>query len=491
MEHKEKSLVCSIDIGTSSIRVSAYGELSRLIDNFFVQEYYQMQTTLDGGVEIHSEILFEIVSKCLDLFLEKVNQQNYSIVAVGVSTFWHSLLGLDSKSRPLTPLISWNDTRSTLAAKHLKNNLDELEIHQNTGCRLHASYWPAKISWLLTTNVELVKKVSKWVSFADYVFLKLFGQLATSISLASGTGLLNRNSCFWDEKIISNLPIEITKLPDIVERPFYGLRKDFAKRWPKLAKIPWFLPVGDGACSNIGSDCFNSSRFALMIGTSGAMRAVCENINFPIPSGLWCYKIDKKRSVIGGAMSNAGNLFAWLKQTLILPDSEDILEEELSKIAPDSHGLTMLPFFSGERSIGWHDNAKGAILGLQMASKPIDLLCAGLEAIAYQFFLIYQELSKVLGAPNEIVATGGGLYNSKVWGKIIADVLGQNLSLSNQQEASSRGAALLALEALGILKLEQNNTFDKIYSPNLENKLLYEQALKRYQDFYEKLVLGG
>ncbi len=487
IEHREQLLICSIDIGTSSIRVSAYNEASSLFAGLFVQKQYQMQTTLDGGVEIQAETLLDLVVNCLDEFLAKLRKQKYCVVAVSISSFWHSLLGIDANGQPLTHLVSWNDTRSSLAAKLLRETINELEVHQNTGCRFHASYWPAKIYWLSTSN-KVSEKIDKWISFVDYLFLKLFDHLATSLSLASGTGLFERFNCCWAEKLISKLPLELAQLPNITETPFSGLNKDFAKRWPQLANIPWFLPVGDGACSNIGSNCFDNSRFALMIGTSGAMRAICENTNFPLPSGLWCYKIDKKRSVIGGAISNAGNLFAWLKQTLILNADENALEEELNSILPDKHGLTMLPFFSGERSLGWHDNAKAAILGLQLANKPVDLLCAGLEAVAYQFLFIYKELSNVLGIPKEIIATGGGLYHSKVWAKIIADVLGEKLFISNQAEASSRGAALLALESLGLLKLENNTSFEEISIPNLENTLIYEKAIRRYQGFYKKIV---
>ena len=483
---KEKFLVCSIDIGTSSVRVLGYDKKGQAVKGLVVQQAYQMDTALDGKVEISAKTLCSLIANCLDSFLEKVSKENYLIKAVSISSFWHSLLGIDSRAKAITPLISWNDTRSHLAAKSLRANLNEIEIHQKTGCRLHSSYWPAKISWL--SKREEFSKIKYWLSFADYLFLELFGELTTSVSLASGTGLLDHNNCVWDKKLIKNLPLDLSQLPKISEEPLKVLKPKFAGRWPKLSKIPWFLAIGDGACSNIGSNCFNSTKFALMIGTSGAMRAVCER-DFSIPSGLWAYRIDSQRSIIGGAISNAGNLFAWLKNTLSLNLSDKALEIALSKIKADSHGLTLLPFFSGERSLGWNDNAKGAIIGLQLATKPIEILRAALEAIAYQFFLIYQELIKILDKPKIIVATGGGLYNSKVWGKIITDIIGESLGILSEAEASSRGAALLALESLNILKLDESDNFKEIYKTNSGNNFIYQQAVNRYKNFYQKLVL--
>lgn len=488
--NKEISLVCVLDIGTSSIRASGFDLSGELLAELFVQMHYQMEVSLDGKVEIELEELFTKVVDCLDKFLAKILTKNYLIIGVGISTIWHSLVAIDAQGFGLTPLISWNDTRSSPFAKRLKETNSEIEIHQITGCRFHASYWPAKISWLINTKPSLAKKVKYWLSFGDYLFFRLFGKIATSISLASGTGLFNRSINDWDEQFAKNLSIEINQLPKIIESPFYSLKKEFATRWPKLNNIPWYLPVGDGACNNIGSACFDSSSFALMIGTSGAMRAISNQTNIVLPPGLWSYKIDRNRNIIGGAMSNAGNLFAWLKTLLNLPIEtlDQTLEEEIRQVKPDSHGLTILPFLSGERSLGWHDEAKGAIIGLQLSSKPIEILRAALEAIAYQFLLIYQEMVKTLGTPKKVIATGAGLYNSQIWGEIIADVLGKELYVSQYSEASSRGIALLVLEKLNILELTPQNNFEKVYLPNPENQITYQKAFKRYQLCYEKLI---
>ena len=84
--------------------------------------------------------------------------------------------------------------------------------------------------------------------------------------------------------------------------------------------MPWFPALGDGACDNIGSGCLTPDRFALMVGTSGAMRAVCEHGSMRIPPGLFCYRVDRRRFVLGGALSNGGEVYHWMKRTLSLPD---------------------------------------------------------------------------------------------------------------------------------------------------------------------------
>ncbi|MBI4850228.1 MAG: gluconokinase [Acidobacteria bacterium] len=482
-------LVCAIDIGTSSIRVSAFNQNGQEVKNLFVQTFYQMEIDLIGKVEISVEELFTKTIKSIDQFLNKVAKENYLLIGVGLSTIWHSLVAIDSKANALTPLISWNDTRSRDFAKRLRETLDELSLHQTTGCRFHSSYWSAKIPWLLSINPRLEKQVKYWLSFGDYLFFRLFGEIVTSVSLASATGLFNRYNLKWNEELSQRLSIKPNQLPPISESPLSNLVSEFSSRWPQLANIPWHLAIGDGACNNLGSDCFDEKNFAIMVGTSGAIRVITREKNIALPSGLWSYSVENERKIVGGAISNAGNLFAWLKDTLNLPkeSSSQSLEQALREIKTDSHNLTVLPFLSGERSLGWHNEAKAAILGLQLSSKPIEVLRAGLESIAYQFLLIYLEMIKTVGTPQKLIATGGGLYNSEILGEIIADVLGKELFVSPYSEASSRGAALLVLEKLNVLELK-TSSFKKTYFPNLKNQEIYQKAFERYQKYYKKLI---
>src|SRR4030095_6746283 len=163
--------------------------------------------------------------------------------------------------------------------------------------------------------------------------------------------------------------------------------------------------------------------------------------------------------------------------------------EATSVMEPDSHGLTLLPFWSGERSTGWTGDARGAILGLTQKTRPVEIVRAALESIAYRFALISQALEQV--APNShIVATGNALRSSPVWLQIIADVLGKQLSFGGSPEASIRGAALLGLEAVGKIGSIEDVTVEveKVVAPNLYRHGRYQHAIARQEYFYQKLI---
>src|SRR5205807_5529869 len=126
-------------------------------------------------------------------------------------------------------------------------------------------------------------------------------------------------------------------------------------------------------------------------------------------------------------------------------------EHELAALEPDSHGLSVLPLWGGERSPGWADNARGAIVGLRLHTRPVEILRACLEAVALRFGELDRILLEAMPSGREVVATGGALLHSPTWLQIMADVLGRPVLASAEPEASSRGASLLALETLGLL----------------------------------------
>ena len=98
------------------------------------------------------------------------------------------------------------------------------------------------------------------MSFGEYAYLKLFGVDRCSLSMASGTGLLDQDRLDWDEGILQVLPLERNQLSALIDldAPLSGLGQPFAGRWPDLSRIPWIAAVGDGACSNVGSGCCTS-----------------------------------------------------------------------------------------------------------------------------------------------------------------------------------------------------------------------------------------
>ena len=477
------TFLLSIDVGTSGVRAALFDERGAAVPGAQARNRRAF-TSVSDFAELDADQIVAEVIKTIDELLANFAGR---IDLIAISAFWHSLIGVDAAGLATTPLLTWADTRAAQFANVLRENFDEREIHARTGCRFHPSYWPAKLQWLRHEHHEKFLNTRCWLGFAEYLCLRLFGDVATSISMASATGLFNQRECDWDWNFVPELGIVPDTLPEIKTQLSARLSHSFASRWPALAEARLVTIVGDGAANNIGAGCSRKDRIALMIGTSGAMRvAFAGEPPVEVAPALWSYRVNQRHVVVGGALSDGGGLVQWLTESLKL--DRDVLQSEVAALGPDAHGLTVLPFWSGERSTGWSSDARGGILGLRQRTTPVEIVRATLEAIAYRFALIARALDDV--APNAtIFASGNALRSSPVWLQIIADVLGRPLLFGGTSEASIRGAALLALEAVGkIGTIEEDSiAIEQVFEPDLTRHVRYQQGLARQEELYKRL----
>ena len=486
--------ILAIDIGTSAVKILLYDRLGRAVEGVHSHTVIKIRTSKDGASEADPDVLLEIIWKGIDSVMAKAGKLAEEIAGVASCTFVGNIMATDQKARPLTPVYTYADTRAEKDVGWLQAQFDENDVHDRTGCHFHSSYLPARFCWLSRTQPDLIRQADRWLSIGEYMDLKLFGEASASYSIASWNGLLDRYQLVWDEPLAAKLPIDTAQLSPLADMnsPQQSLLSEFASRWPALQNIPWFPAIADGAAANIGSGCTSASRVAITIGSTTAIRAVVGKTIDRIPHGLWCYRVDGQRSLPGGATSEGGNLFAWMTDTFQLGHPSD-LEPNLARIKPDGHGLTVLPFLAGERSPGWRGHAKATIHGLSLATSSVEILRAGLEAVAYRVKLVSDKLVNILPDDLQIVAGGGALQNSPIWLQMITDVLGREVAVTRVSETSARGTALLAFEALGLINdLNEIPDFtDNAYLPDAERHAIYKRALKRQERLYKKLILEG
>lgn len=481
-------MILALDVGTSSVRAAVFNREGHPVPGRYHRIECEASATPGGGLEHHAPRLLDAIARSVDAVL--AHHRGEAIEGVGVATFWHGLLGFDRAGRPVTPIYMWGDTRSADEATLLRDALDEDALHVRTGCHVHPSYWPAKLRWLARERPEEVRRVVRWGSIGEALELELFGEAATSVSMASGTGLLDQESLRWDPEALVAAEFENDRqLFPLVDRtePRRGLRPAWARRWPALRSAAWFPAVGDGAASNVGSDCLDPSRIALNVGTSAALRIVTEAPPAP-PPGLWRYRLDRRRSLVGGATSEGGNVYGWCRDVLRLPDEAEI-ERELQTRTPDAHGLTVLPFVAGERAPGWRGDRRAVIAGVALDTDPLDILRAALEGVALRLALIYDLLAPHATPRHEVIASGGALGRSPAWLTIVADALGHPITWSPEEEATSRGAALLALDALGLVSDlgALRGPVGATVVPDAAHHARYRGALARQRRLYERV----
>ena len=482
--------VLALDLGTSSVRAVVYNARGAMLEKTLNDLPYKVRTTEAGEVSSDPDALVKLITQSIDGALKAAHKEKVAILGVGVSCYWHSLMGVDRAGRPTTELLTWADTRSAPETRKLREQADERAYHARTGCFFHASYWPAKLRWLRATRRTAVRRTARWISLGEYLYQELHGDTRVSHSIASGTGLLDVNRCQWDDAALRLAGITTEQLSQLSdwEQPARSLRPSFASRWSTLRDVPWYLPLGDGGLANIGAGCVGPRWACATIGTSSALRVVLDRPRLTVPWGTFVYRLDRRRYVVGGALSEGGNVIRWFGDSLGLKPRKKF-ERAAGALPPDSHGLTLLPFWAGERSPNWRGDARAVIAGLSLSTKPAQLVRAAMEAITYQLVAVAEAMRRVVPRPESVIATGGQLIHSPAWSQMLADALDLRVTTSPEAEASSRGAALLALHALG--------KFPKLWSlapgrgrshrprPTVHER--YERARRRQQHLYELL----
>ena len=420
--------VLALDVGSSSVRAQRFDEGGEPVGELRHAAYRTTDADEISG----------IVRSLLD-----------GAEPDGTSCFGHSLVAVDRAWKPLTPILGWRDTRSASAAEWLRRRLDPVAVQARTGANLHPSFWPAKLAWLAEAMPDVYRDAAYFLSFPDF----LRGEPATSLSNASGTGLLDLTAGDWDDELLGVLGLERGRLPEIADLPV------------------WI----DAACSNLGAGCTGHERAALMVGTSGALRILYETERPHPKPGLFLYALDGRRVVEGGALSDGGNLYAWLGEALAPAAGS------LAGRTPADHGITFLPFLGGERSTGWDPAARGTIDGLTFAATPLDIRQAALEGVAFRFAAIADLLPDV----TELVATGGALLRDRDWIQIMADALARPVSVSGVAEGSLRGAAVSALERTGHEVVDA--PIAGVVEPREDAAEAYRSAREAHERLYEVL----
>lgn len=476
----------TIDIGSSSARAILFDERANLIDESIVSRKYDFDVTPDGGSTIDAELLKTLVESCVDKVLK--HPAAADIQAVGMATFVGNVMGVDEIGQAVTPVYTYADTRSSDDVDVLTEQVDVGEYLQRTGCPLHTAYHPARLHWLKRTQLETFRAVNQWVDFASYLYAGWFGKTVCSYSVASWSGLLNREQLTWDAEWLNRLGLGADQFPQLgdfkdVQK---GLLADYASRWSLLQDVPFYLALGDGAVANVGIGATSASSLAITVGTTAAVRILYQSpAETPaVPKGLWSYRLDDAHHLMGGATSEGGNTFQWLRTLFPTFDFEH--EELVVRNRPaDIHGLTCLPLFNGERSPGWNSTAAGTIHGLRLSTTPTDIFQAVLEGVAMRLALIAEQLPKL---PDTIYIGGGAAVESHLWVQMICNAFNRPVSLVQVAESTAQGVAVMLSFAHNQMSLaDYQPVIAHTFTPQTDNAARMQAARERQRDLYQRL----
>lgn len=372
--------------------------------------------------------------------------------ALVLSAAMHGLVGTDATGVPVTPLVTWADARATAVLADA--SAEATGLHDLTGTPLHPMSPLLKLRWYAEYDHATGARVRRWLGLKDLVVGHLTGEPVTEVSSASGTGLLDRWRQDWSPRAAEFARVDLARLPAVLPTDAsLPLTAAAAGRTGLPPGLPVVLGAGDGPLGNVGVAALGDGVAGLSLGTSGAIRLLVTEQPARLDPALFCYALDARTWVVGGAISNGAAVLRWLAAALVPdavagPGTDTGLLEAAARVPAGSEGLLMLPYLMAERAPLWDPTAPGAYLGLRRHHGRGHLVRAAVEGVALQLALVADRLDDV--APVRRVHATGGAFRSPLWGEVLAGTLGRDVVVTSGAEGTARGAAAVAVRALGL-----------------------------------------
>lgn len=432
--------ILALDLGTSSVRGLVLDADAVPRPGALARRRVPLVTGDDGSGTLDGPAYLACLIECVDELAAGGHLRDVDLVAT--SAQWHSVLPLAADGTPSGPVLTWLDTRPE-PLPGATGPADPDDFHRRTGTWWHRCYWSVRLPWLR----ERADGAARFTGLTEYALGTLLDEAPMSISLASGTGLLDLRRLDWDPEACELAGVRPDQMLRLAPDGWHGrLNAAYARRWPQLAGARWAPPVGDGAAANVGSGCVDPTRAAVTVGTSAAVRMIqavpAGAAPLPLPEQLWRYRVDHNHVVTGAAYSSGGNLFAWAARELRLPEGRE-LEMALDRSAAS---VRANPRFGGDRPPGTAPAGSGELHGLSFGTTAVDILAGLMSGLCR---LVADDLTLLeagIGEPMEVVLGGGALTASPWWRGAFLDVLApRRVCWQRNPEIGATGAALIAL----------------------------------------------
>ncbi|HET6530258.1 MAG TPA: gluconokinase [Actinoplanes sp.] len=476
-------LVVALDIGSTATRGGVQDASGRRVHGLQHKVPHAFTVAPDGTSVIDPDQVTAEVEQVLEAVTGDA-RLGTRIAGVAMDTFAASLIAVDAAGRPLTPCLTYADSRSAGAVTALREELDEHAVQQRTGARLHTSYHAPRLRWLAAAEPRVAAAAALWWSLGEYVLHRLVGHPLAGTSTVAWTGLLDRRTGELDAELLAAAgagPEQLSPPRDVTEPA-----PATPGRWPALARAAWFPVITDGFASNIGSGATDATVLTASTATSGALRVLLDGPADPLPFGLWNYRVGGGRTLLGGAINDVGRAISWAQSTLRLsPALAAVLTAPPSDATP-----LVLPYLTGERAPGWVGGAR-AVLGGVSAATDADALYRGIvEGVAMTYARVADELHPAAPRVVEVAATGRVSNDQPELLQVLADVLGRPVTHVTRRRATQRGTAMLALDVLAPDVPRAPRAIGATYEPRPAHVEHYAARRARFAEMYDALVRG-
>ena len=406
---------------------------------------------------------------------------------------------MDENMEPLDNFYVWMDNRAEEEAVEINEHFSADEIGRHTGqCPIEPVFPATEVLWFKKNKPEKFERVSMMFMTDDYLLWRMCGKKVSHGSSWCTSYMWDINTRDWWPEMLDYLGVTADQLPEILETgtPIGHLLPEMADELGLSRDMLLVMGAQDQSAGAIGVGNVRPGTFsestggALMVCTTLEKSFYDENGNVPCNySDLGGYMIQ------GGA--KGGIVIKWLRDTLCEAEKDaeargegnayDLMDKLAAETPAGAEGLFVLPFFGGGSNPTPDIYGRGVLYGMSLGHTRGHIVRAFLEATAVNIAMIVNYCEDLTGVKVTQVRSLGGGSLSPFWCQVKADVLNREVvTMRNTQDAACLGAAIIAGYGAGIYDSIADTALkfaevDKVYTPNPENRAVYDRLIKKYQ----------
>ena len=470
-----------IDLGTSSVKMLLVARNGEIIKS--VTREYPICYPKSGWSEQNP---YDWYNASIDGLKELIGDVDKSTVkGISFGGQMHGLVILDENDNVIRPAILWNDGRTQKQTDYLNEVVGKEKLSANTANIAFAGFTAPKILWVKENEPENFAKIEKIMLPKDYLAYRLSGAFATDFSDASGMLLLDVKNRQWSREMCEICGVDEAKLPKLYEsyEKIGTLLPSVAKELGLSPDVSVSIGAGDNAAAAVGTGTVGNGSCNISLGTSGTVFVSQDSFSVDPKNALHSFCHSNGKYHLMGCILSAASCNKWFVEDIL--GTRDFANEEknLDRLLGEN-STYFLPYLMGERSPHNDVDARGAFIGMRPDTTREHMVLSVLEGVAFALRDCV-EIAKASGVKIDATKVCGGGGKSKIWRKILANVLGIPVLRPQIEEGPSYGGAILAMVGCGEYNsvLEATNELIKTKDVTEPDPELVAKYNKKYEAF--------
>ncbi|MHA1734672.1 MAG: xylulokinase [Promethearchaeota archaeon] len=509
-----EDLVVAVDVGTSQTKAALVGPSG--IVAFEKQDYPgSLAYPQPGWAEQDVTYLERAILGTVRALAGNNADLLPSVRGLTFTSQMQGVLPVDRDGNPLYRMLTWLDVRAAGVAREMFKGWPAykgfslrkmLKFIRRTGGApgMTGKDTLCKIFWLKRHEPRIYESAHKFLDTKDFAVHLATGRFATSVDMAFITWLMDiRGGKFrWSPDILGEYDLDEGKMCEIL--PSTEVVGRVTPEFAKTTGLPGGVDVVNGAgdllTSAIGSGAIETGELHANIGTAGWVGChfpeMCRDIpryTGTVASGIpGAYLILSKQETLGGALE-------WMKELLfpkeLVGDSGNAevfgkIDQLVGETPAGAGNVLFTPWLMGERSPKNNPHVRGQLFNLSLDTTRGHVLRAVFEGVAFNLRWGMEAVEKLSGSPRDSIRLIGGAAKSDVWCQTLADVWQKRVErVRDPQQASARGAAVIAMVSLGILpdfsRAASLASVERVFDPDPGVAPLYDKLFAQYMALYE------